>query len=208
MELTIEFIKENFHKYNKEYFDGVLKEPKFEISKTKRQLGCMQRKCGSYLIRVSNYYDRSEHDYLNTLIHEMIHLYIRQQGIKDTNTHHGRVFYAWADKINKHGWEIARCNSVGDAPLTNGGNTTYYIGAFLTDNCNYFYFRFTPTNLREYKDFLCEKKRYMIFTSHNDNKFNKLTTCRSRLRGYYLTKEEYDTFFNDYGEKMLYSSDC
>ena len=40
MEVTIDFIKSSFDKFNKEYFNGALVTPTFEVSHCRRALGC------------------------------------------------------------------------------------------------------------------------------------------------------------------------
>ena len=116
MTLTISYISEKFEKYNNLYFNGSLKTPKFKISNSKRALGtlCISRRLNFYggytkehTISISKYYDRTEKQYDNTLIHEMIHLYISQNDIID-NGSHGRHFKAECARINKYGWDLSR----------------------------------------------------------------------------------------------------
>lgn len=116
MTLTISYISEKFEKYNNLYFNGSLKTPKFKISNSKRALGTLSisRRLNFYggytkehTISISKYYDRTEKQYDNTLIHEMIHLYISQNDIID-NGSHGRRFKAECARINKYGWDLSR----------------------------------------------------------------------------------------------------
>lgn len=210
MVLTIDFIRENFHKFNKEYFGGSLVTPEFKITTRKRQLGCMSWNFKGYkrlyTICISNYYDRCKTDYQNTIIHEMIHLYIRQNDIKDTRRHHGKVFYDWADKINKQGgWHIARTDDISGCGLTEKSNNTYYVVIYKTSVLNkYFMFCLNKNYVKNYdfKSMEC----CLAFTSHNDKAFAKYPLCRTSRRGWFITEKEFLNAYQDYGETIIYSS--
>ena len=59
-----------------------------------------------FAIRISNYYDMTERQFQNVLLHEMIHYSIAYTGTKDTSPH-GVVFRGMADAMNrKYGWDI------------------------------------------------------------------------------------------------------
>lgn len=222
MVLTLSFIAENFAKFNKEYFDGKLNTPTFEITHVKSYLGQYHWKYGSnYLwdghrvlsesvIRISNMFDRNETDYCNTLIHEMIHLYIRQNNIKDTRAHHGRVFNSIADRINRQGgWHIARTDSIEGCGLTDKSKVNkYYIACFLSGSTGqYFRFRINEKYLQYYKNrFDNYPKHYnnvFIYVSTDDKKYAHYSKCYKSVRGYYISKEEYDTLRET--EKVIYS---
>ena len=112
MTLTISYISEKFEKYNNLYFNGSLKTPKFKISNSKRALGTLSisRRLNFYggytkehTISISKYYDRTEKQYDNTLIHEMIHMYVyRVEGHKhDGVLGHGLRFIRQCRRIRK-----------------------------------------------------------------------------------------------------------
>lgn len=121
MKLTQEWIKEQFVRFNGDYFGGALPRPRFGISHGRTRLGTLtfrwkevrngllptqvKRVPHSHVIRLSDYYEQSERDYQNTLLHEMIHLYISVNLIEDTSSH-GKVFTEWMEKLNKLGWNI------------------------------------------------------------------------------------------------------
>lgn len=194
---TIDFLKANFDKYNKLYFNGDLITPSFELFKSKRVWGQFSWGCG-YKIRISTYYDRDEKNILNTLIHEMIHQYIKQNNIIDTRPHHGKVFHSIAARINKDGWNIKTCSSDNSCSFNSNGNVTYYLAAFyLKDEDKYFIIRISKDKISYFKrQFSFNKLHFtdVLFFTSKDSKFDRYNTCRSRIRGYYITKEEFENY--------------
>lgn len=201
MELTIKFIEDAFHKFNAEYFNGELKTPRFEIMHTKSLLGqChwdkVNGKRTNYLIRVSDYYKRNERGYHNTILHEMIHLLIRQKNIKDTRTHHGQVFYRYADFINSYGWNVARTDSVKGLELNTDKVITYHMVAFKDKKGKYFLMRYKPYARNYFISKFVRSKDYyqdlIWFTSTENTKYGHFSECIRGVRGFYIDKKEYE----------------
>ena len=204
MTLTISYISEKFEKYNNLYFNGSLKTPKFKISNSKRALGTLSisRRLNFYggytkehTISISKYYDRTEKQYDNTLIHEMIHLYISQNDIID-NGSHGRRFKAECARINKYGWDLSRTTDISGWKLSEEAqkqldnklsNATYEIIVYQmydTDNTQ-FIFRVAKGKALNYYNHLkykCKAVKVKYFKS-NDNIFESLPACRKQIRG-------------------------
>ena len=204
MTLTISYISEKFEKYNNLYFNGSLKTPKFKISNSKRALGTLSisRRLNFYggytkehTISISKYYDRTEKQYDNTLIHEMIHLYISQNDIID-NGSHGRRFKAECARINKYGWDLSRTTDISgwklseeaqkrlDNKLSNATYSVIVYQMYDTDNSQ-FIFRVAKGKELTYYNHLkytCKAVKVKYFKS-NDNIFESLPTCRCRIRG-------------------------
>ena len=115
MQVSIEWIEKWFAVFNKDYFGGKLPLPDLALSKSKTRLGSMsckhvtrfgRTKVYDFAIRISNYYDMTERQFQNVLLHEMIHYSIAYTGTKDTSPH-GVVFRGMADAMNKkYGWDI------------------------------------------------------------------------------------------------------
>jgi hypothetical protein len=211
MTLTISYISEKFEKYNNLYFNGSLKTPKFKISNSKRALGTLSisRRLNFYggytkehTISISKYYDRTEKQYDNTLIHEMIHLYISQNDIID-NGSHGRRFKAECARINKYGWELSRTTDISGWKLSEEAqkrldnklsNATYEIIVYQmydTDNTQ-FIFKVAKGKALNYYNHLkykCKAVKVKYFKS-NDNIFESLPTCRCRIRGRRIDKND------------------
>lgn len=214
MELTIKFIRENFEVINELFFDNKLITPKFEIMHTKNLLGqcCWQwsyGKCVNFRIRISDMFDRTEDDIVNTIAHEMIHLYIRQNNITDTRPHHGQVFYSIADKLNMEGgFHIARTDSVEGCGLKNKKGETYYICCYKDDEGRYFKFRINPRYYNNYIAIIEDHPRHFgkafIFTSTDDKAYASMPQCRTGVRGSFIDAFEYE--FLKATETIIYNS--
>ena len=109
---TVENMTENFRKYNKMYFDGVLPLPKFEVMHTYRISGYFiydpvkKGRIRKKKIYMTDNFDFTEEMYRNILVHEMIHYFIAYNKIKD-NDDHGTEFMKIAEKLNReHGLSI------------------------------------------------------------------------------------------------------
>ena len=82
MIITLAEIERQFDKWNDTIFGGELPRPTFELMQTKRTLGQFKwRKIGTdkmgYSIRISVFYDRPLESYVDTIVHEMLHFYIK-----------------------------------------------------------------------------------------------------------------------------------
>ena len=109
MKPTITLMNKWFEEFNKKVFDGKLPKVPIKFNNTYRQLGQFYwgptRGIG---IKISLFYDRTEEQYRNCLLHEMCHLYCYQQGWKHEG--HGPRWKAIADKAYRiTGLYIQRC---------------------------------------------------------------------------------------------------
>ena len=128
-------IETAFDIFNKKYFGNQLPKPTFSTAcptdrwayfkpfSTMRQIGgrviSYSEKPG--ILALSSSYSRAEKDILNSLLHEMIHIYvfcIKKRVLKDP---HGNIFKAKAAEINKDGWEISEKNDVKTTDKINNG---------------------------------------------------------------------------------------
>lgn len=106
----------SFDTFNRLYFGNTLPRPRLSLSQSRTRLGSMscKRKLTwkgyrpyQYAIHVSTYYNQTERQYQNVLLHEMIHYYIAYKGIADTSPH-GKVFRQMMKNLNeKYDWEIS-----------------------------------------------------------------------------------------------------
>lgn len=115
MMLTVDTLNAWFRQFNASYFDGELPVPRIVVNKARTRLGTMSCKkvrrlfrwvLSDFTIRISTYYDCTERQYQETLLHEMIHYYIVYKNIADTSSH-GRVFRQIMQRLNHdYGWHI------------------------------------------------------------------------------------------------------
>lgn len=118
MIITINEIKEQFNKWNGIIFNNELPIPAFELMQTKTILGQFRHRnigpnTSGYTIRISTFYDRPLEFYVDTIVHEMLHYYIKFKGIKDTSSH-GKIWKQKAAEISKkYNLTITRTNPAG-----------------------------------------------------------------------------------------------
>lgn len=121
MILTTDILRTWFRQFNTDYFDGELPMPRIVLSKARTRLGTMACKCtrrllkrvySDFVIRISTYYECTEREFQETLLHEMIHYYIIYKRIPDTSSH-GKVFREIMHRLNsKYGWHITITSSM------------------------------------------------------------------------------------------------
>ena len=216
---TLNFLSTNFHLFNEEYFGGELETPRFEICNTKTLLGqcCWKWKrdyfsgnlvCKDFTIRISRYFNRSESEIQNTILHEMIHLYIRQNNLTDPKSHHGKLFYDIADRINEQGgWNISRTDSVEGCGLNNNRGKIFYVACFKSKD-RAFIFCINKNYLNCYYERFKRVKNWykdaFIFTSTNHEKFAHLTECRKSVRGRFISLEDYYDYLTENANDIIF----
>ena len=127
MTLTTDILHTWFRQFNADYFGDELPVPRIALSKARTRLGTMScrrvRKLlrwtyTDFTIRISTYYECSEREFQETLLHEMIHLYIAYHNITDTSSH-GKEFRQIMQRLNsEHGWHITVSTSMHKHKLT------------------------------------------------------------------------------------------
>lgn len=117
MKPDVDYVRGRFQAFNELIFASELPDIPIIISKSKSFLGRLEykrrkrifaaREIYDIKMRVSARVDMPESDVDDTIIHEMIHLYILVKGLKDSSTH-GKVFRAMASDINKRfGYKVS-----------------------------------------------------------------------------------------------------
>lgn len=214
MNLNIDFISREFDNINNKYFENKLLKPRFEITHVKSYLGQYHwvysyddRIFSDSVIRISDMYDRTSEDIINTLAHEMIHLYIRQNKIKDSRAHHGPAFYAVADRLNREGgFHIARTDSIEGCGLRRNEGKVWYVGCYFSTRYNkYFQFVMNKNKVSYYVNLFETNPKYknpFIFISCDDKAFAHLPACRSAIRGGFISKGEFDRRLRE--ENVIY----
>lgn len=154
MVLTTEWISDAFERCNRMYFRAVLPVPNFSISTARTYLGLCkyrynettgQNEC--FEIVLSSFRTLSEEQYIDVLLHEMIHYFIAYFSIKDSSTH-GCVFKAMMRRLNMCGRHIAishRANEV----WTKSKAEQYLIVALVDEKLGWLMGRIADTRVRD-----------------------------------------------------------
>ena len=109
MKPTLSYIETKFDEFNSLIFDGKLPRIPVALSNAASYVGLCtfktrrrpfrQPEYYDFRLRISTRFDLPEQEVADTIIHEMIHYYIRLNRIKDTSAH-GKVFRQMMDDIN------------------------------------------------------------------------------------------------------------
>jgi hypothetical protein len=97
-----------FDTCNMEYFEGKLLFPQFELLHSYRTCGYFEYTKGGWFdktlydptISITDYYDFTEEQFRDIMVHEMIHYYLAYFGI-DRRCKHGKKFKEMAERLNK-----------------------------------------------------------------------------------------------------------
>ncbi len=108
MRYTLEFARERFAHFNKTIFNDRLPRPAFWLVNVNSYMGQMHRTLkrdkqgyvAMYKMKLNVKYDIDERKAEDIMLHEMIHLHIWHERLKDASSH-GPVFKAVMEKINK-----------------------------------------------------------------------------------------------------------
>ena len=96
MRASLKFITDSYRQFNRECFAGTLPEVELHVSSSRRALGCLKFRrirdgrgwrYADFSIWISNRLDLPQEVIEDTIIHEMIHLYIHVNGLRDTSAH-------------------------------------------------------------------------------------------------------------------------
>ena len=97
-----------FDECNMNYFEGKLLFPQFDLLHSYRTCGYFQYTTGGWFdktvydpfIFITDYYDFTESQFVDIMVHEMIHYYLAYCG-KDRRCRHGKQFKKMAESLNK-----------------------------------------------------------------------------------------------------------
>ncbi len=117
-----EWMSGHFDRFNRESFGGTLPTPAFRLSRArtlmgscswKRRRGLFGATVAACTISMSTYYDFSERQACEILLHEMIHYALALAHVRDTSAH-GRRFQEEAARLNRqYGLHITAMAPVG-----------------------------------------------------------------------------------------------
>lgn len=110
MRATQEYAERKFDELNERCFEGGLPRVSIRMSRARTYLGQLgfkrRRKLWGkweyydFVLRISTRMDLPEQEVEDTLLHEMIHLYIAYHHLKDTSTH-GQIFRKLMNDLNQ-----------------------------------------------------------------------------------------------------------
>lgn len=125
-----EWMAVRFARFNAESFGGELPTPVFRLSKArtrmgscswKARIGLFRPRVSDYTISMSTYYDFTERQACEVLLHEMIHYALALGHVRDTSAH-GRRFREEAGRLNrKYGLHITAMAPAGDYRVSSVG---------------------------------------------------------------------------------------
>ena len=137
MRPTLEYIKEKFEYYNKLCFDGTLPMPPIRLNMRYAEMGLTKYKAiqtsegklhnTDFSIEISVRRDLPEEEYIDTLIHEMIHYYVAYNNISDDSPH-GTIFRQKMEQIIRaYGIKITIAFDPSDEYLVNTISRIRYV---------------------------------------------------------------------------------
>jgi hypothetical protein len=206
-----ESLTTKFNKYNDLIFSSKLPIPRLKWSRGKTRLGQMackrKRSWGrttfyDYTISVSRYYNLTEEQIDDVLIHEMIHYFIAYTGLKDTSAH-GVIFRGMMDKINRtfnrHITISVRTRNLHLQSRTTQQAKDYLILALETKDGKYFLSSVNPSAAGKLAISLARAREiaHYAWYQSQDEYFRSMPRVRS-LRGRQVSAEVYETMI----EKM------
>ncbi len=214
MVVTREWMETWFGRFNREYFGGKLPVPELGLTRARTQLGQMAYKRATrwgrtrlydFKISLTTYYDMTERQAQNVLLHEMIHYVIGYTNLKDTSAH-GIVFRGIMDKLNRqYGWDIRVMTSTKGwkvservkAKREDKGPQTYLLLAIEMADGKRFLSRVNPSFARRIESQLSrlrELRARQWFTTREPY-FEEYPQVRS-LRGRRISKADFDRLSN------------
>lgn len=203
MQIDILWLRNNFRLFNKQYFGGILPEPRFHIGRSRTRLGSLSYKRGllggryqqAFTLSISNYYDQTEYQFRNVLLHEMIHLSIAASHLRDTSPH-GIIFRGIMSRLNSMGWNISVTTPMRDTPKAYTGSSkvvkNHLVLALEMTDGRLFLSSVNPKSAHTINGELLHvpEVRHFAWYTTNDHFFDNMPRVRS-LRG---RRVDADTF--------------
>ncbi len=162
-----------------------------------RQWVCVdgKQKLQDSIIIYQQYPDLTQQEIDDTLVHEMIHQYIYQNGIKDSNTH-GNVFKEFMRRINESFPNELNLGVSGGIKERRGeGDTLHKLIIVHHDSGVCHCCKVNPnktdifiSRIKEHKD-EWKINKYELCESY-DRYFDSLTACNRKLHGLRINEEE------------------
>lgn len=213
MKATINFAREKFDEFNERMFGSELPEVPILMSNARTFMGVLRyerrrnwygrMECVNFRIYLSTRFDLPQNEVEDTLIHEMIHLYIASKNLKDSSVH-GKKFREIMARLNRdYGRNITVShNGDGNTLATDCHKKAHYICETHWNNGERFITCVTRSKLFEVNDFFkshreCVGVRWWF---SNDPFFNRYPDCR--------TPKLFQISLEDYNKKVAEATEC
>ncbi len=220
MIVNTDWLEEEFRHFNTGYFDGGLPLPLMGISRSRTRLGYfMCKRAGrwgrtklyDFTIKLTTYYDMTERQAQNVLLHEMIHYSIAYTGLKDTAPH-GVVFRGLAARLNKEGWNIQamtttkgwKLSAVAEKRVQRKRNAVYLILALEMTNDKRYLSVVNPkfANVLDRQVRKVKEVKNFGWYSSMDSFFDTFPEVRS-LRARYVSQDKFEEKLGEMSQVFL-----
>ena len=208
MQITTDWLGRHFDLYNERYFGGGLPRPRLGLSNARTRLGVVTYKIHrertgprpsdvkktycNFCIRLSIYYEQTERDYQNTLLHEMIHYYIGVNGLQD-DAPHGTLFRRYMDQLNRQGWNITVRKNAKLQPKAQKRAEPRLVLAIRMKSGECWFCVINPSHIRQIEARMRSHVPYESYGWYLANDFYFMDYAQSRtLRGHVVPSELFE----------------
>lgn len=152
--------------------------------------------------------DMSEREIDDTLVHEMIHQYIIQNGIHDTSAH-GRTFKDYMLRVNKAFAGDLNITVRGKVSVWEGpGSKTHQLIVVSMYDGTCYCCRIMPAKLPQFLKLVRKNKKGGEFKDYmhcesDDMYFNSIRACRTRLHGLRMPLADLAAFCKKYNLRQM-----
>ena len=152
--------------------------------------------------------DMSEREIDDTLVHEMIHQYIIQNGIHDTSAH-GRTFKDYMQRVNKAFAGDLNITVRGKVSVFEGpGSKTHQLIVVSMYDGTCYCCRIMPAKLPQFLKLVRKNKKGGEFKDYmqcesDDMYFNSIRACRTRLHGLRMPLADLAAFCKKYNLRQM-----
>lgn len=218
------WVKENYDKYNDLYFDGVLPNINAKVIKTRKKVAQASFKVNivdntlyDYEIGFSKYYELTEKERTNTLLHEMIHIadyyhypeHFWNGKYKVKYDAHGPIFFQKeAQRLKQYGWDIEKYVDRKKGEVTESEwakkklAQPYYLILFEQyDENKWWIMKVAKNRVKEiYNLYKNNDKQNIVVETH----YSGLLKSKCTYKSHYIGSQEYvDKILNDSSSKIL-----
>ena len=202
---TYNWCTNEFKRINKLIFHDKLEIPIFKLIQVKSFFGEFTGyRNKTNIIRLSIKYNRTEFEYINTLVHEMLHQWIFESGTKD-NSSHGFYFKKYMNQINEiFGFKLKTMTSSNlklEQPMMQNNYIVVYKDKINNEDRKLFFSRVNSKYLNISLACLnLDKETQPKLFCSSDAFFNRIKESKKALKMYLISTyaESLEDFINKY----------